>query len=483
MRTTIEKEKLPYRDKNILHNLLVVSGLTQKEVAEKLGCSESTIGLWANRLNVIKPKTPVYLSKYKKICLDWDYRNNKKNPSSITHGSRYKASWLCHKCDYRWEAKVKSRTIMKSGCPNCAGMIVNDTNRFSSLYPELIKEWDFNNNKLNPSDVTYASHRKAFWICGNCSKKYSAVIRNRTINSSSCPYCSGNAVSELNSLAQNLPRHALDWDYTKNKISPEQVSVGSSRSYYWKCHSCSKEWSATINNKKNTNKGCPYCSGHRISSWNNLQVDNPTLAKEFDVNRNGISPDQVHRGTKKIYWWNCPNGHEDFQASVNNRNLHGSSCPKCSSILKTSYPEQTIHFYFKKIFKNTANGKQISCKNKIQEADVFIEQLNLVIEYDGWYWHKNKQEKDQTKNKEFKDSGYSVIRVLENGLKPIKYCTTFYIDSYYESTLDNIVRSLFQHVLKNFRDKITNEQRELLEHIEINHEKDRAKIESFLNNY
>lgn len=33
------------------------------------------------------------------------------------------------------------------------------------LYPELIKEWDFENNDLNPFDIKRASMYNAYWIC------------------------------------------------------------------------------------------------------------------------------------------------------------------------------------------------------------------------------------------------------------------------------------------------------------------------------
>ena len=39
---------------------------------------------------------------------------------------------------------------------------------------------------------------------------------------------------------------------------------------------------------------------------------------------------------------------------------------------------------------------------KKYEADIFIPELGLVIEYDGFYWHRKKDQKDNEKNAAFK---------------------------------------------------------------------------------
>lgn len=464
-----------YHNKDVLHKKLIIENKTQLQIAEEFGCSESTISLWANKLGITTRITK-YLTEYETICLDWDYKRNERDIITITHGSRYRAHWRCHKCKHPWCIAVKARTLLESGCPNCAGRVVNDTNCLSTLYPKLIKEWDYDRNTASPDEVTYASHQKAFWVCGTCENSYSATIKNRTIGGSGCSDCSGNTVSDQNSLSYNLPRHVLDWDSNKNKLSPNEVSMGSGKSYHWKCHKCLEEWNTTINNKKNTKEDCPYCSGQRLASWNNLEVDNPKLAKEFNVELNKITPDKVRRGTQDRFWWDCVKGHEPFLAAVSNRNLKNSGCPKCDKVLKSSYPEQAIYFYLSQIFKDAENGKIIYIEGKRTEADIYIESLKLVIEYDGWYWHKDKHDKDEEKNKRFNQEDITTIRIREEGLNATAFSDNLFINKVYEEELDGLIKRLFEYISSKFGDLVTLDQIELIEKINIEHNRDRSVI-------
>ena len=45
--------------------------------------------------------------------------------------------------------------------------------------------------------------------------------------------------------------------------------------------------------------------------------------------------------------------------------------------------------------------------------------LNLAIEFDGSYWHKDKRAIDKIKSEMLMDEGYQVIRIREHPLKKI----------------------------------------------------------------
>lgn len=88
----------------------------------------------------------------------------------------------------------------------------------NETHPLLCKERNYEKNgDLFPCNVTYGSHKKVYWKCKR-GHEWKATIKNRTVNNTSCPYCSGNKVSELNSLEKNLPNLLIDWDYEKNAI-------------------------------------------------------------------------------------------------------------------------------------------------------------------------------------------------------------------------------------------------------------------------
>jgi hypothetical protein len=54
-----------------------------------------------------------------------------------------------------------------------------------------------------------------------------------------------------------------------------------------------------------------------------------------------------------------------------------------------------------------------------KECDIVLENYRIGIEFDGFYWHKNKNDVDKRKNELFSSCGYRLIRVREKGLLPI----------------------------------------------------------------
>lgn len=120
-----------------------------------------------------------------------------------------------------------------------------------------------------------------------------------------------------------------------------------------------------------------------MQGYNDLATTNPLLAREWHPQKNGeLSPRDVFQNTNKKVWWQCRKGH-DWQASPNERS-QGNGCPTCSSELHTSFPEQCLLFYFSKITEALSRIKIDGI-----EIDVFLPQINVGIEYNGRYYHKN----------------------------------------------------------------------------------------------
>ena len=66
-----------------------------------------------------------------------------------------------------------------------------------------------------------------------------------------------------------------------------------------------------------------------IKGENDLLTLNPTLAKEWNFEKNGtLTPDQVTAKSHKKVWWKCGKGHE-WEAIVVNR-TRGLGCPFCA---------------------------------------------------------------------------------------------------------------------------------------------------------
>ncbi len=222
-----------------------------------------------------------------------------------------------------------------------------------------------------------------------------------------------------------------EWNWDKNTdISPYQVTQGSNKKAWWKC-SEGHEWEAVIATRTKGH-GCPYCSGRFTTKENNLEIKAPWLVSEWHPTKNGdLLPSMISPYSMKKVWWKCENGHE-WQASVSNR-TQGRGCAKCSSELKSSFPEQALLFYL---------GKYYTVESRIKiagwELDLYLPDYRIGIEYDGVAYHSKDFliERENRKNKAFSEIGLDLIRIKENYEK--------------ECIEDQTVYFVVDHSYKNF---------------------------------
>jgi len=121
---------------------------------------------------------------YPDIANEWNYKLNKDTPWDISSKSAQKRWFTCSN-NHNYEAKLDDRT-RPQGCGYCAGKIVGQGNDLSTNYPELVKEWSKNNDKL-PNKVTPGSDYRAEWICSK-NHTWKTQVKNRA-NGTKCPKC------------------------------------------------------------------------------------------------------------------------------------------------------------------------------------------------------------------------------------------------------------------------------------------------------
>ena len=44
-----------------------------------------------------------------KLCEEWDYNKNEKNPKEYTPNSAKRVYWICNKCGFGWKASIHNR--------------------------------------------------------------------------------------------------------------------------------------------------------------------------------------------------------------------------------------------------------------------------------------------------------------------------------------------------------------------------------------
>jgi hypothetical protein len=60
-----------------------------------------------------------------KLCEEWNYNKNNKNPEEYTSNSISKVYWICKKCGYEWKIEIHNRN-QGNGCPCCNNSKAND---------------------------------------------------------------------------------------------------------------------------------------------------------------------------------------------------------------------------------------------------------------------------------------------------------------------------------------------------------------------
>ncbi|MFE4029112.1 zinc-ribbon domain-containing protein [Priestia sp. YIM B13551] len=326
--------------------------------------------------------------------------------------------------------------------------------------PDLAKEWHpTKNGDLKPTDVTKSAPKKVWWKCSE-EHEWPAYInnRNKKDRNDGCPFCSGRYATPETSLAYLEPEVAKEWDYEKNTLTPELVKPGTNKKVWWICSIDNRhKWDAVINSRTGENgNGCPYCGGRKAWEENNLLVHNPLLASEWNYELNKVNPEEVLPYSNKKYWWTCSECGEVWDQALNNRQRYGArGCKKCTSGQQTSFPEQAIFYYAKKLFPTLTikNNTPIHFDEYEMTGDVYFPEKNVLIEYDGEYAHKMNPERDKRKNRLCIEKGIQLIRIVEPNVSVFEDNLTIYIKREESSGFKSLKKAmiqLFQLLIQRF---------------------------------
>ncbi len=388
-------------------------------------------------------KEKQYVSDNAQLMAEWNWEKNDELgivPQHLTCGSGRKVWWKCAK-EHEWRAIIANRN-RGVGCPYCAGSyVIRGENDLLTVNPTIAKEWDYEKNgELTPADVLPNSNKKVWWKCSK-GHEWQATIAKRS-KGNGCPYCSGKVVSKgYNDLPTLNPALVNEWNFEKNgSLNPESFTASSHKMIWWKCNR-GHEWQSTIANRNNGN-GCPYCSSRKVlKGYNDLQTINPSLAEEWNYEKNNeLTPADVLPNSNKKVWWKCSKGHE-WQAAIAHRNK-GEGCPICHSERHTSLPEYMLVYYFNKYGVATVH----SYRGKGYELDVYIPSKKVAIEYDGYYWHKNSTKKDLEKNIKCKKDKIKLYRIRE-GLLPLNSSSIDYIVQRDKKDLEKVIKEIVSEII------------------------------------
>lgn len=144
----------------------------------------------------------------------------------------------------------------------------------AAQFPEVAAEWDYEKNgEWRPNNVTAKSNRKMWWICStNPKHRWEASVCNRTVAKSGCPYCNGKRTLPNQSIYHTHPLLIEEWDWERNRKSPECYSYGSGQKAHWVCSFHPEHrWEARITDRVR-GTGCPHCREIRRTSFPELAI-------------------------------------------------------------------------------------------------------------------------------------------------------------------------------------------------------------------
>lgn len=263
------------------------------------------------------------------IAAQWHpTKNGDLKPTDVPGGSDRRVWWICEKGHY-WEASVRSRARLGSGCPYCAKHFIWPDDSLAATHPEIAALWHpTKNGNLTPYDITYASNKKVWWRCDKGHEWMKLVYR--CVKDSSCPYCSDKLIDGFNDLATTHPEIAAFWHPTRNKTrTPSKVKADSNARVWWQCDK-GHEWMMPVN-RFAVDGSCPFCNGRVVVGFNDLATTHPIIAAQWHPTKNGsLTPVDVTADSKVKVWWQCQNGHER-EMTVEIMARKRPKCPLCVS--------------------------------------------------------------------------------------------------------------------------------------------------------
>ena len=211
---------------------------------------------------------------------------------------------------------------------------------------------------------------------------------------------------EMQWVARNRKRYQkLGYRYTKLfdtfMVKAYDLPKGSDKYVKVNCDYCGKEYKQQYKHQYN-HKGTDCCK----SCWN-------TKMKESMYEKYGVcyalqSKDFIEKYEKTcLDKFGCKKhlSSSVVREKINLAYYNNGTCP-------TSKPQIVVYNMLKQIYGNCELNKP--CGNSLLDCVVEVNGIKIDVEYDGWYWHKDKQEEDKRRNYFLIKNGYKVCRFRAN---------------------------------------------------------------------
>ena len=148
------------------------------------------------------------------IASEWSEKNLPLKPDEVNAKSRKNVWWKCRKCGNEWKSVVNAR-VKGTVCPVCAEReVLAGYNDLATTDSQLLSEWDYEQNKLKPTEVSRTSAKRAWWKCRH-GHSWSMKINERTILNKGCRICEQEYLSLFPALAVSYSMAIMNGSYAQ----------------------------------------------------------------------------------------------------------------------------------------------------------------------------------------------------------------------------------------------------------------------------
>lgn len=329
------------------------------------------------------------------IIKQWNYKKNGNiKPENYMGGSHKKVWWMCEK-GHEWCAEIKSRTSGVGCPYCADKKVLYGFNDLETKFPEIAKEWHpTKNGDLLPSQVTYGSGKKVWWKCKNDHERLATVCnrakgrgcpvcfqrRRTSFPEQAIFYYIKQSFPDAINGYKEIFNNSMELD-----IFIPQINIGieyDGKVFHYKDNNrirdakkyniCKQKGIKLIRITDNLQTeliiNCDYkisipkadnfYLNYAISTLllklgkpsnvdvaekrleilkylnsfdNSLQEKFPELTEEWDTEKNGFLPTNIHPGSNEKVWWRCKICNHSWMASVVERTSHDKTvCPICA---------------------------------------------------------------------------------------------------------------------------------------------------------
>ena len=156
---------------------------------------------------------------------------------------------------------------------------------------------------------------------------------------------------------------------------------------------------------------------------NSLAALAPKLAREWHPSKNRklkLDPRSVVATSGTAVWWRCRvDRRHTWRTSPNIRFQQDTGCPDCKLVSRSREEIGLAHEIWSVIPFDLKQDK-VRVGTWLAEVDIVIPKLNLLVEYDGAYWHHGKESEDRNKTARLEKAGWRVLRVRQAPLKALR---------------------------------------------------------------